>query len=183
MHSIFLWLLFHVLYISLSFIPNQMSMCPAVTFDGFLHKKLKRVMKGKNGFFCKCFKLKALWCLTLVFIAINCPKHISLAIKALDKWCVYRELKCSSSWTEVCEPLWNILASFHQSKIFWKRKKAADGETGKSSQHYCANCNDPRDIFFCPPFWDKWFNWKKRKEMILVEDCGSESLAAGRCVG
>ncbi len=147
MHSIFLWLLFLVLYISVFYPqPNVHVSCSYLWWIS--SHKAQEGDERKNGFFCKCFKLKALWCLTLVFIAINCPKHISLTIKALDKWCVYRELKCSSSWKEVCEPLWNILASFHQSKIFWKRKKAADGETGKSSQHYCANCNDPRDIFF-----------------------------------
>lgn len=166
------------------FTHNQMSMCdtPAVTFDGFPHIKLKRVMKEKNNcFFSKCFKLKRLWCLTLVFIAINCPKHVSLAIKALVKWCVYRgELKCSSSWTEVCEPLWNILASFHQSKIFWKRKERRDGEIISALLRWL---QWPLGHFFCPPFLDKWLNWKKRKEMILVEDCRSESLAAGRCAG
>lgn len=140
------------------FTHNQMSMCdmPAVTFDGFPHRKLKRVMKEKNNcFFSKCFKLKPLWCLTLVFIAINCPKHVSLAIKALDKWCVYRgELKCSSSWTEVCEPLWNILASFHQSKIFWKRKEKESGRRrdGEIISTLLCWLQWPSGHFFCPPF-------------------------------
>ncbi len=124
----FLWLLFLVLYISLSFYPQPNVHVSCSYLWWISSQKAQEGDERKNGFFCKCFKLKALWCLTLVFIAINCPKHISLAIKALDKWCVYRgELKCSSSWTEVCEPLWNILASFHQSKIFWKRKEKESG--------------------------------------------------------
>lgn len=172
------------------FLPTTKCPCDTrvVTFDRFPHRKLKRIMKGKNNcVFSKCFKLKPLWCLTLVFIAINCPKHVSLTIKALDKWCVYRgELKCSSSWTKVCEPLWNILASFHQSTIFWKRKEKESGRRrdGEIISALSRWLQWPSGHFFCPPFWDKWFNWKKkRKEMILVEDCGSESLAAGRCAG
>lgn len=54
---------------------------------------------------------------------------------------------------------------------------------GKSSQRYCANCNDPWDIFSVLRFETSDLIEKKRKEMILVEDCGSESLAAGRCAG